>query len=171
MFAVDVNTSDLETRLASFFADLKRRNDETTRLVADDALGRIQSGLYWVNRTHKTADSFQRRQLGPAQYSVSSTNKIAKMLDKGTKAHAILPKASAGFVGPLPQGQGRRGRGQGRKVLAFSINGQFRFASRVRHPGTKPVGYEATEKMIGDVVLPDRIAHQAIEAIRGAGLI
>ncbi len=123
-----------------------------------------------MNRTHKTADSFKRRQLGPARYSVGSDNKIAKMLDAGTPAHVIVPKASAGAMGPLPKGQGRRGRGEGRKVLAFSVNGQFRFASRVNHPGTQALGYELTEKMIGDVVLPARIAQQAAEAIDSAGL-
>lgn len=81
----------------------------------------------------------------------------ASLVDGGTKAHDIYPRAAKGLVGPLPKGQNRGGKAKGAKALAF--NG--RFAAKVHHPGTQPDGFAGVAYQKAERVAVREIEHGA----------
>lgn len=78
---------------------------------------------------------------GGATGVIEAGTEYASFVEEGTEPHAILPKAAAGLVGPLPEGQSRRKRGTGapRSFLSWvGADGAQHFAREVHHPGTQP---------------------------------
>jgi hypothetical protein len=105
-------------------AQARRRYKNRTGNLTFEAVGRPVT----TNPTGGTAEM-----VWPVSY--------ASYVNDGTKAHDILPKLGAGFIGPPQPGQGRRSRGKGRVMLAFNVGGHMAFARRVRHPGTQPYAF------------------------------
>jgi hypothetical protein len=72
-----------------------------------------------------------------------------RVIEFGSKAHDIWPKAGHGMIGPLRNSQTRRASGRGPHehivgrglALRFRVGGRIVFAKRVRHPGTQPLAF------------------------------
>lgn len=91
----------------------------------------------WESRTGATVASIEMALTGNTGIIHAGEN--ATRLNDGTPAHDIWPKEGGGFIGPLPQGQSRRGRGDvgtHRRALRFEVGGNTVFARMVHHPGT-----------------------------------
>lgn len=72
---------------------------------------------------------------------IASVMGYSSLVEGGTPAHEIRPKAGEGSVGPLRQGQSRRKKddiGTSRSALRWEGAGGIRFAKVVHHPGSKP---------------------------------
>lgn len=149
MLEVTLDTSDLRKALENFFTTLRREASEALGDAAQASLERIASGTYWTQRTGKTARSFKARQRGELAYEVSSNAPVAGFLNAGTKPHVI---------------EAKRGR------LRFVANGQVRFARRVRHPGTRPIGFEAIEAQKGQADAERGLERAAERAVQSSGV-
>lgn len=137
--------------LLTFASLLHDRIDDAVEQTAEESLARVKSGAYWKNRSGATAASFGDKptRTGFASYRVQSRAKVATYLDKGTKPHDIVATKA--------------------KALRFVQNGAVRFAKRVHHPGTRPIGYEATEAAVCEPVLFQRAERAAEIAASLAG--
>lgn len=150
MITVVVDTGDLSGRLSTFYQALRGRSYDALGDVAQEGLDRIVAGAYWTNRTHKTEESFRVRPAGDLRFVLRSSNRVAVILDRGSKAHVI--EASK------------------KKALGIHLSGGPIARKRVNHPGTKARNYEAREAQIAEGVLPERLAGAAAKAIDEAGL-
>jgi len=137
--------------LTTFAAILQDRLDDAAEQTAKESLFRIQVGMYWTNRSGKTAASFKSTRVKSGHWRVQSKNKIATFLDKGTVAHVIEARKAG--------------------ALRFVVNGSVRFAKRVFHPGTKPLRYEEGEATLSEPVLAARADKAAMIAADLSGLL
>jgi hypothetical protein len=91
------------------------------------------------------------------------TNKTpyARIIEFGSKAHTIYPKAGHGMVGPVRDGQTRRATGRGPHehvvgrglALRFRVGGRIVFAKSVSHPGTPALSFmRPAAEYAGEVV-------------------
>ena len=151
MIDVDIDRSALDAAARAFLTDLSQRAQRATRAEAEAARERIASGLYWTNRTGRTAQSF-RVETGVESLASTlvSTSKVAVFLLNGTRPHPILPR--------------RKG------ALAFVVNGTRVVTARVQHPGTRPRPYTTAEATRAEPALADRVEAAAQDAARSAGL-
>lgn len=95
--------------------------------------------------------------------------KYASFVEEGTKAHVIRPKAGAGFVGPLLEGQSRKSRGRkGTRMLAWEQpQGDWHYAREVHHPGTRAYGFMGQAYTKAERVL-EREVERAVDAMSRA---
>lgn len=126
MFTVEAETSGLKRKAKDFTKEFISKADKILQQAGQGSLQRIKSGIYWTNRTGKTAASFVLSRVKVGHWVLRSSNKVARYLESGTKAHTIRPKSKS--------------------VLRFQSGGGLVFAKKVNHPGTKPIGYVAKEE-------------------------
>ena len=73
----------------------------------------------------------------------------ARIIEYGSKAHDIYPKAGFQMIGPTRNGQTRRATGRGPHehivgrglALRFRVGGRIVFARMVKHPGTPALAF------------------------------
>jgi hypothetical protein len=85
----------------------------------------------------------------------------ARVIEYGSRAHLIYPKAAYRMIGPVRNGQTRRATGAGPHehivgrglALRFRVGGKIVFARVVRHPGTPAfVFMRPAAEYAGDVI-------------------
>lgn len=93
----------------------------------------------------------------------------AVFVEAGTKPHEIRPKLGREEAGPVGPGQSRSRRKQGKAMLAWQgPSGDWRFAKRVKHPGTRPYGFMGAAYLKAERVFEreiDVIVSQEIEKL------
>lgn len=89
--------------------------------------------------TGHTHQSFTAQVLDDSNAVVGSNDENAARLEYGTRPHVILPKNRRALAWPS-SGQSAAGLGHGRQGTLIG-RGEFVFAKRVNHPGTKPLLY------------------------------
>lgn len=75
---------------------------------------------------------------------LTNTTPYARIIEFGSRAHDIWPKAAFRMIGPVRDGQNRRAEGRGPHehivgrgiALRFKVGGKVVFARMVKHPGT-----------------------------------
>jgi hypothetical protein len=170
-FAFSFDPSVLEAKTALLGTTLTTQGRIALQRAGDNVLRSITSGRYFTSRTGKTAGSFALVARGEMGMAIRSRSKVAVIIDEGSKAHVIRPKAARGFVGPLPQGQTRGRRKTPGQVLAFTIGGRTIFRRSVNHPGTKAKHYvQIEEQRLAFELLPSLGDEAARRAIADAGL-
>jgi len=155
MFAVELDTSDIERAWAAAVDELARGVVRgVVRGIPEGVEAALSTGR-WKDRSGET----RRRTTGTVETTtrngaagvIESLVPWASYLDQGTAPHEIRPKEGHGFKGPLQRGQSRRAVddiGTHRVALRWEDGGQVHFARVVHHPGTAPTGYmgEAYQK-------------------------
>lgn len=140
-----------------FLAQNERLVNDALATAGRHAVQHVQQHATFKRRTGKLQDKTQAsnvvRTRGGKLIRVFNPLRYAASIDSGSKPHVIRPSAARGFIGPLQDGQSRRGRG--RKFLRFQVAGRWVFARKVNHPGTKPYKflYRATHsahRVMGD---------------------
>lgn len=162
---IKVQTAAFRARLAKLQVDLESTAMVVLNRTVDYALETAQGTKLFENRSGKTRASIKKGLRGRMGW-VKATGKLARMLEGGTRAHMIYPKKAADFVGPVRRGQGRRSRGRARSVLAFQMNGSWRFARSVKHPGTAARPFMAfAQKMATEIIFTRHMGQQTTAAI------
>lgn len=152
---VVLDASDLGERFGGFFSTLAQGSKEAVRLQAKDAYDRIVTGTYWTNRTGATRKTFRVLAASTsdgASSTVTSANKVATFLDKGTKAHEI------------------RARRAPMLVFFWAKMGRMFYGKKVNHPGTQATNFVAKEEFRGLPELLNRGDVAVESALRNAGL-
>jgi hypothetical protein len=150
-FQLQVDASDIEAAWGAMVMEFARGTVRGLVMGLKEGEQAALSTGRWKDRTGET----RRNTRGTVDFltvnggagQLNSLVKHASFLEEGTKPHLIRPKEGAGFVGPLQQGQSRRGKtdiGTHRVALRWHDDGgQVHFARVVHHPGTQATGYMA----------------------------
>ena len=154
---VDFDLSDIRRRCADANAVLRHGVRDSVTTAAKEGLAYARARRRYKDRTGiLTRTAYAARDsggTGDANAVISWPAKYAAIVDGGSRAHAIFPKASAGFQGPVRAGQGRRRRGESSGLLVFQIGGRTVFAKSVRHPGTSGYGFAGDAYIKAEAVL------------------
>ena len=170
---VHLDAGGLLSACQRFDRNMQAEGAKALAATAQMIVNGITTGGYWTRRTGDAAESLQIRRLDQLRFQVFSGSKVLGWINNGTRAHTIRPKAATGFKGPLRQSQSRRKRGTGdpRKMLRFSVNGAIVFARQVKHPGTKRTSFERIEARRAEfVTMPAMLGSAVSRAVRMSGL-
>jgi HK97 gp10 family phage protein len=150
--------NDLTGLLATFKAlpgKLDKNLRVAVRMAADAAANEARQNHDYEDRSSVLTNSIEPD--GPSgsfaggdlSATVSAGAPYALWVEKGTKPHVIKPKH--------------------RKWLRFPIEGGFRFAKQVQHPGTKPTLFlsnavEKTMPKLTNEMIPDAVELSFLQA-------
>lgn len=142
---IDFDLSDIRRRCNDANAVLRHGIRDAVTTAAREGLEFAKARRRYKDRTGiLTRTAYAARASGgpsDANAVIVWPAKYAAIVDGGSRAHPILPKASAGFRGPVKAGQGRRGKGESSGLLVFPMGGRLVFAKSVKHPGTRGYGF------------------------------
>ncbi len=161
---LDSNMAEFLSEIAAtdrtMVAGIRDAVDTACRAGADEA----KRNHRFKRRTGDLEDKITGQQISSsergAKGEVVSASLHSALVNDGTPAHMIYPKAGAEEMGPLPAGQSRGGRKTGKRALAFEVNGEQVFAARVHHPGTT-----ADPFFDHGVAETDRVLTREVEAV------
>lgn len=138
---------------AGHFQKLPKQLDKNLRtalaMSAQEAADEAKANHAYKDRSHELTNSIEPDGPhgtffgGDLHATVSAGAPYALYVEKGTRPHEIRPRF--------------------RKWLRFPIEGGFRFAKRVRHPGTKPTNFIANAVNKSLATLESEHAPDAVE--------
>ena len=159
--------SDLAALERALTSALRDATIEVTRAVYVKA-----KAHEWASRTGATDNQivhFTTNDGAGAKGVVASTGPLTFILNDGSKAHLIWPRAAAGTAGKnLQWGQKRAARGTTpRAVLKIPLPGGTIFRPYVQHPGTRAYRFMDNAADLADELLDqvvDKHVSQALES-------
>ncbi len=128
-------------------------SEQTRQKTKATSLFRDRSGLL---RDSIIVDAL-RSTWGRAEAKIRASRPYAWFVHAGTRAHEIRPRLTSDFIGPPRKGQGRRKHreeygapsefavGLGKFLRWEEEGGGVHFAREVKHPGTQPRPYLASQ--------------------------
>lgn len=167
MFSAELDLSDCQRGRDQTLHEMETGIQEATRLAAEAGADEAKRGPF-KDKTGQLRSNiiaeFLRSTERSSEWAIYSPTPYSIFVEEPTRPHDIYPKAGYSQMGPLRNGQTRRGRGRGPHEHVVG-RGQFlrwkddggeqHFAKMVHHPGTPGAKFMAMGKLVAEYTLKD----------------